>query len=39
MAVEDSAELRAIVERWDKLPEAFQAGFVAMVRAASGDTG
>jgi len=38
MAVENSPELRAIVERWDELPEAVRAGVVAMVRASSGDT-
>ena len=39
MGLENSRELRAVVERWDKLPEAVRAGIVAMVQAASGDTG
>lgn len=29
-------DLRAIIERWDDLPDAVSAGIVAMVRAAVG---
>jgi hypothetical protein len=31
----EDAELAAVVEAWDRLPEAIRAGIVAMVKAAS----
>ena len=35
MSIEDSPELRAVVEQWDELPKAVRVGIVAMVRATS----
>jgi hypothetical protein len=32
-------ELTAVVDAWDRLPDAIRAGIVAMVKAASGKRG
>ena len=35
-AASNDPDLTAIIDAWDRLPEAVRAGIVAMVRAASG---
>jgi hypothetical protein len=34
-AASDDPELAAVIDAWDRLPEAIKAGIVAMVKAAS----
>ena len=39
MSIEDSPELRAVVELWNGLPKAVRVGIVAMVQATNGGQG